>query len=513
MTAGVQNLEPAAYLPPPSASSSRSDAKGVGSADTKGTDAKDTDTPGALSDFQSELQLQDTGAQKAKPADPKDPKAGSGKSGKKRDARSQDADLSTATLVQLAEPQKQILPLVITFAKPDDAEADSQVDAQTTADKDTRSEDNQAPATQAAQELPLPIAARIQLVEPAQGLGQPVKLRPSTKNALPTQTTDGKAPSVTPEVLNTQILTSSAPLPAREDAAKSGDQSPASQPASPAAFQLPAATPEPVAKAIQETTESEPSSPAALAFAARLAVTPQKGNPSTPASLSQSPAVSGSQTPAQIPVRYAATAPILAAAAVDTKQGDGPKKDVAGIDRLYRTDARIVPTQDMRTDMVAPRIETAREAAPTSSQVSPPPPAPAARLEPIIEPPAAAPTSPHDIRVRVPDNNGGSTQVRFVESGGEVRVSVRTADEGLAWNLRSHLSDLTQRLADGGMPAEIWKPGSTAASSQNDQHQPDREGRGNSGQGSGGQSGQQDRQQKRPAWLEEMETSLHGEQA
>ena len=74
------------------------------------------------------------------------------------------------------------------------------------------------------------------------------------------------------------------------------------------------------------------------------------------------------------------------------------------------------------------------------------------------EPPAAPPTSTHDIRVRVPDNNGGSTQVRFVESGGEVRVSVRTADEGLAQNLRTHLNDLTQRLSDGGMPAEIWKP-------------------------------------------------------
>jgi hypothetical protein len=112
--------------------------------------------------------------------------------------------------------------------------------------------------------------------------------------------------------------------------------------------------------------------------------------------------------------------------------------------------------------------------------------------------------------VRLPDNNGGSTQVRFVESGGEVRVSVRTADEGLAQNLRSHLNDLSQRLADGGIPAEIWKPGSDAASSQNNQHQPDRDGRGSNGQPSGGQDGQPDRQQKRPAWLEEMEASLHG---
>ena len=73
--------------------------------------------------------------------------------------------------------------------------------------------------------------------------------------------------------------------------------------------------------------------------------------------------------------------------------------------------------------------------------------------------------------MHVPDNNGGSAQVRFVESGGEVRVSVRTADEGLAQNLRTHLNDLTQRLSDGGMPAEVWKPAPNAASSQNDSQQ------------------------------------------
>ena len=115
--------------------------------------------------------------------------------------------------------------------------------------------------------------------------------------------------------------------------------------------------------------------------------------------------------------------------------------------------------------------------------------------------------------MQVPDNNGGSAQVRFVESGGEVRVSVRTADEGLAQNLRTHLNDLTQRLSDGGMPAEFWKPAANAAPSQNDsQQQFQQDGRGSGGQGSGGQDGQPDSRQKRPAWLDEMEASLYGEQ-
>jgi len=153
------------------------------------------------------------------------------------------------------------------------------------------------------------------------------------------------------------------------------------------------------------------------------------------------------------------------------------------------------------------------EPAPSSASAAPQPAVPTARPESIIEPPASPPASSHDIRVQVPDNKGGSTQVRFVESGGEVRVSVRTADEGLAQNLRTHLNDLTQKLSDGGTPAEIWKPASSAASAQNDQQQQGQpDGRGSGGQGSGGQGGQQDRQQKRPAWLEEMEASLHGEQ-
>jgi hypothetical protein len=189
------------------------------------------------------------------------------------------------------------------------------------------------------------------------------------------------------------------------------------------------------------------------------------------------------------------------------KEG-GSKKDPGAVFDQLRGDAR----SDIRTDTVMPQTGTAGQPAPSSTPSSAPeaPPAPAAQLEHVIEPPAAPPTSNHDIRVRVPDNNGGSTQVRFIESGGEVRVSVRTADEGLAQNLRTHLNDLTQRLSDGGMPAEIWKPASNGASSQNDQHQSNQDARGSGGQGSGGQ-GQQDRQQRRPAWLEEMEASLNPE--
>jgi hypothetical protein len=541
MTAGVQNIDSAAYLPPPP-STSTSEAKGTGVAGKQGTDPQAAGTPGEPSDFQSELAMQQTGQQGTDPAGrtgsaPTGPtqtgatKTGSDKSGKKRDARPDDASPSALTPVQVAEPQKPILPFSLAQPQPQEhvqADQNAKPDQQATPHETT-----QGPAQQSAQVLSPSLAAVAQLPE----LRQPVALKQSMKfrqsappvealakqtaasNTIPPAATDPGKLQILPlaPVPATTQDTSLPPGPKPEDpasqdqaqsqsvtSAKSGASS-GNQPILLAELKLPAAPPEPVASAVQETVDSAPSSPSAMAFAARISAAQQKADQPVTANAGQIPAVSGSQTPDQIPMRYAATAQIIQSAAVGTQQ-DGTKKDPGDSGgRFARPDAR--------TDMVLPRFEASSEPVPSSASQAPQQPASAARPESILEPPAAPPTSSHDIRVQVPDNNGGSTQVRFVESGGEVRVSVRTADAALAQNLRTHLNDLTQRLSDGGTPAEIWKPAANAASSQNDsqqQSQPD--GRGSGGQGSGGQGGQQDRQQKRPAWLEEMEASLHAEQ-
>jgi hypothetical protein len=577
--AGVQNLESTAYLPPPP-STSTADAQAVSSAGKPAADTQAADTPAANAqgepqDFRSELERQDTRAKETKSpgrTGTASAKAGSAKPKKKPDKTADDPNLPVVTPVQAADPPKQIQPLVLALAIPDEnvepqdnvkvadnvKPADiaklyehpgdpAQIDpAQSDpaqkdpAQNDFAQNDKQGPA--------LPVAARAQLaglpqsvapsqsVPPAQSaaLPPPVELpasAPAPKSAEnrrsaskvpqsaknqpvdPAQTSVvNGAPPAAPDSSKIQILPVSADVPVPPDTTKSGDQSAApaqsgasseNQPASRGELRLSAATPpEPAVTAVQNTADSAPSSPAALAFAARMAAAPAKPVDAAPENPSQSPPTSGSPTLAQIPVRYAATAQILQNAGAELKRDAG-----AAIDRSARTDTR--------TDMVLPRIEPAREAAPSSGPAAPQSDSPTAHMErvydpPATEPPAALPNSSHDIRVRMPDNNGGSTQLRFVESGGEVRVSVRTADEGLAQNLRSHLNDLTQRLGDAGLPAETWKPGAAAASSQNNQHQPDREGRGSGGQESGGQGRQQDRQEKRPAWLEEMETSLHG---
>jgi hypothetical protein len=455
MTAGVQNLESSAYLPPPPSTPAPA-AKGTGSADQP-----TSDTQGEPRNFQSELARQDSATQAAESAGR--PKPGSDKPGKKRDTSADDSNPSAATPAQAADPAKQNLSLVLTLAKPDEQ---------------AKPDEHANPGGGSSQqESPLSGAALLQAGNAAHAAPDSSKIP-----ALPLAT-DVPVPS-----------------PDQSAAAAQPGTSPENQPPSQARLKLPDAAPaEPTAAALKASVDSAPSSPSALAFAARLAAVPQKTGQAVPENPSPSPDAAGSPAPARIPVRFAATAQILQDAGAAMRQGEGPKPDPgAAIDR------------SARTDMVLPRFETASQAASSSGSAAPQQTVPTARMERVIEPPAAPPTSANDIRVRVPDNNGGSTQVRFVESGGEVRVSVRTADEGLAQNLRTHLNDLTQRLAEGGIPAEIWKPGSAAASSQNNQQQPDREGRGSGGQQSGGQGGQQDRQQKRPAWLEEMDASLQG---
>ena len=138
MTAGVQNIDQAAHLPPPS-SASTSDSKGI-SAPGKQT----SDAPGKFQDFQIELALLGGGPQEtesgggpaprafsltgsaklgsAKPGAAKSGsvKSGSVKFGKKRDARADETNLAAPTPVQVVEPQKQILPLAPVLTKLDE---------------------------------------------------------------------------------------------------------------------------------------------------------------------------------------------------------------------------------------------------------------------------------------------------------------------------------------------------------------------------------------------------------
>jgi hypothetical protein len=56
-------------------------------------------------------------------------------------------------------------------------------------------------------------------------------------------------------------------------------------------------------------------------------------------------------------------------------------------------------------------------------------------------------------------------EVRLTERSGEVRMTVRTADEPLGNALRENLPALSARLAENGFKSDVWHP---AASSTNE---------------------------------------------
>jgi hypothetical protein len=103
MTAGVQNSDPAAYLPAPRSSSSSA-------SDPKGADP--------LPDFQSELQLHDPDPKETKTAGRME--KSSGKFEKNRDVPEKATNLTALTPVHVAEPAKQILPIVLALPQPDE---------------------------------------------------------------------------------------------------------------------------------------------------------------------------------------------------------------------------------------------------------------------------------------------------------------------------------------------------------------------------------------------------------
>lgn len=143
-----------------------------------------------------------------------------------------------------------------------------------------------------------------------------------------------------------------------------------------------------------------------------------------------------------------------------------------------------------------------------------------ARLGESIEP-STVPKSPQasnaDITVRIADAGRGA-DLRFVERGGEVHVSVRTSDAEMAQTLRGGLNDLASRLEHGGISAEMWRPAaaSTENGSQNgsgSQHDSadDRSGGGRgSQQDHSGANDSDGRNQNspRPKWVEALETSI-----
>lgn len=180
-----------------------------------------------------------------------------------------------------------------------------------------------------------------------------------------------------------------------------------------------------------------------------------------------------------------------------------------------------------------PKVETALTAMPTpapaaSAATQPHPQAAtttaagdisaAARMQTLMEP-AAQPAGPHNsITVKVPGTaSDAGIDLRFVDRGGNIHLSVRTPSAEVAQELRGGLNDLVGKLEHAGIRAEVSSPAANESGNQspNNQSKDNRDSQDGSAdrRGSGrdqadSQSQQQDsRGPDRSRWMEALEGS------
>jgi hypothetical protein len=146
---------------------------------------------------------------------------------------------------------------------------------------------------------------------------------------------------------------------------------------------------------------------------------------------------------------------------------------------------------------------------------APPSSAPAAPAKPVEVKVLAVPLK--DISLQVGQSGGQNVEVRLTQQTGEIRVAVRTGDFELAHGLQQGLSDLVGRLQENGSRAEAWRPGGPAVQSGpvlESRSSPSGSQKDDSQSYSGGSQQQQDgrrqSQSHRPAWVEELESSITG---
>ena len=133
---------------------------------------------------------------------------------------------------------------------------------------------------------------------------------------------------------------------------------------------------------------------------------------------------------------------------------------------------------------------------------------PAAPVAPDPEAAASAQSEPvRNIRLQLPGDSNQHVDVRLVEVGGEMRVSVRAGDTKLAQTLQEHIPDLTNRLDGQHVRAEVWTPRTESASSSSAPNQGGQSSRGDGNpSGQDGQRRQQNGQQRnQPDWVEDLE--------
>ena len=121
-------------------------------------------------------------------------------------------------------------------------------------------------------------------------------------------------------------------------------------------------------------------------------------------------------------------------------------------------------------------------------------------------------TAVRDIRLQVAGSDNQRVDVRVMDRGGELRVSVRADDPSLVRSLQDNVAELSNRLDQAHFRSEVWTP-RTQAISQTDSASTNGRTFSNGGQAFGrdGEGQQQNgRQQQHPSWVDDFEENPAG---
>ena len=122
--------------------------------------------------------------------------------------------------------------------------------------------------------------------------------------------------------------------------------------------------------------------------------------------------------------------------------------------------------------------------------------------------------SGHAVTVNVRETaDDAGVNLRFVERGGEIHVSVRTSDVQLAQDMRGGLNDLATRLEHAGIRTEISNLSAGESNTQRDAQQPPADHRGSGRQPQDSQREPRESHKNNPSgWRQAMSDST-GESA
>ncbi len=117
-----------------------------------------------------------------------------------------------------------------------------------------------------------------------------------------------------------------------------------------------------------------------------------------------------------------------------------------------------------------------------------------------------------NVHMQVVGDNNSRVDVRLMDRGGELHVSVKSGDTDLARNLQDHMPELTSRLEQQRFQTEVWMPKAADNAKPEMAGARDFSSSGNNGSNDSNSSDRQRKgqQQYKPDWVDVLENSTRG---